>query len=424
MRSHNGLWVYEKENFDVTANESIEYWLSVEYFNLGYYMNKVVRVQDIMPEAELKTFGDMTTTAPLTTPVSIQTTKPADCEASVTTVNGKSVGCKNSIIFNEDFNSDNLKHWSFDTRFSDSAADAEFNVYEKRNETSYIRDGILVLKSELMTKLNTFDDTRIRIGNYNLQERCTPILTGNERECERQGSFGYILPPVTSSYLTTRNKFSFMYGKVQIRCRVARGDWLYSQILLQPIVSETTSLNSSRHLKILFVRGNENLVDGQDNVGGSRVYGGAVLSKNVKNNEKWLKSKEFPNDHLGNEFHVYELLWTPSQISLSIDGKSYGSLQSTLRESAIEAKIKSAVNWANNGPFDKEHFLSIMVAAGSVKNFYSINSSMVNGAEQKEKPWSDTDPRAEYSFYLARDKWYPTWIKPTLEVDYIKIFSV
>jgi hypothetical protein len=65
------------------------------------------------------------------------------------------------------------------------------------------------------------------------------------------------------------------------------------------------------------------------------------------------------------------------------------------------AKIKSAVNWANNGPFDKEvgvhvsgeksrvitirfqHFLSVSLAAGSVKNFYSLNGTL-------EKPWSDT----------------------------------
>jgi hypothetical protein len=58
--------------------------------------------------------------------------------------------------------------------------------------------------------------------------------------------------------------------------------------------------------------------------------------------------------HLGNDFHIYELLWMPSGISLSIDGINYGSLGSALRESAMTAKIKSAVNWASNGPFDKE----------------------------------------------------------------------
>lgn len=105
----------------------------------------------------------------------ISTTTPAQmaCEASVTTVNGKSVGCKNSIIFNEDFNSDNLKYWSRDTRFplDDSSADAEFNVYENRVETSFVRDDVLVVKSELLTKFPEFDDTRIRIGKYNLGDK-------------------------------------------------------------------------------------------------------------------------------------------------------------------------------------------------------------------------------------------------------------
>jgi hypothetical protein len=105
-------------------------------------------------------------------PISTTTTS-APCEASVSAVNGKSVGCKNSIIFNEDFNSDNLKNWNYDTRFplDDSSADAEFNVYEKRPETSFVRDNVLTLKSELLTKFPAFDDTRIRIGNYKLQER-------------------------------------------------------------------------------------------------------------------------------------------------------------------------------------------------------------------------------------------------------------
>jgi hypothetical protein len=106
-----------------------------------------------------------------------------------------------------------------------------------------------------------------------------------------------------------------MYGKVQVRCRVAIGDWIYArkknvisflfiikkknfqfdvlviqETILQP-VSRTHS-NSSEHLKVLFVRGNEKLVDGVQDVGGQRVYGGAVLSKNVKNRDLWLKVSE------------------------------------------------------------------------------------------------------------------------------------
>lgn len=131
-----------------------------------------------------------------------------------------------------------------------------------------------------------------------------------------------------------------------------------------------------------------------------------------------LQSKALPGNHLGNDFHIYELTWTPTEISLFIDGINYGSLNSNLRESAIAAKIKSAVNWANNGPFNEEvsairandlkikchqinviyfslrflhqHFLSIMVSAGSVKNFFSLNSTLMNGADGEPKPWNDT----------------------------------
>jgi hypothetical protein len=42
-------------------------------------------------------------------------------------------------------------------------------------------------------------------------------------------------------------------------------------------------------MKVMFMRGNELLSDGGIEVGGSRVYGGAILSKNPKNNLKWLK---------------------------------------------------------------------------------------------------------------------------------------
>jgi hypothetical protein len=59
-----------------------------------------------------------------------------------------------------------------------------------------------------------------------------------------------------------------------------------TEISLHPI---STAENSSQHLKVFFTRGNQLLKDGSEEVGGSRVYGGAVLSKNAKNFGKWLK---------------------------------------------------------------------------------------------------------------------------------------
>ena len=126
----------------------------------------MMNIKDIAPS-----FNEETTTAATTT--STTTEIPINCEVSVSTVNGKSVGCKNSIIFNEDFNSDNLKYWNFDTRYplDDMLSDAEFVVYEKRPETSFIRDSMLSLKAESLKRLLGFDDVRIRVGNYKLKER-------------------------------------------------------------------------------------------------------------------------------------------------------------------------------------------------------------------------------------------------------------
>lgn len=92
------------------------------------------------------------------------------CENSISTVNGKVV-CKNTLIFNEEFNAEMLKLWNYDTRFSSDLGDAEFVVYEKRPETSYIRDGKLTIKPELMTTFMGFDDARLRRGNYKLKEK-------------------------------------------------------------------------------------------------------------------------------------------------------------------------------------------------------------------------------------------------------------
>lgn len=44
-RTGNGLWIYEESGVEWSAFDTIEYWLSTEAADLGYYTNKIVRVQ-------------------------------------------------------------------------------------------------------------------------------------------------------------------------------------------------------------------------------------------------------------------------------------------------------------------------------------------------------------------------------------------
>lgn len=198
-----------------------------------------------------------------------------------------------------------------------------------------------------------------------------------------------------------------MYGKVEIRCRIPIGDWLYARkqihfksfhrVLLwawnkRSLISIRSLLRNHSSVGLNGVnkqfRAHESAVCARQREATGRSRGGrraaCLWRRNLieKSEKQWqmaqgevewlhwrrwrthitvgaffffiLQSKAFPKNHLGTDFHVYELMWTPSEISLFIDGINYGSLNSNLRESAMSAKIKSAVNWANNGPFDKE----------------------------------------------------------------------
>lgn len=133
--------------------------------------------------------------------------------------------CKDSLIFADEFD-DGLKKWNYETRFPLDTQDAEYNIYEKRSETSFIKENKLVIRPQLMTNVLDFDDRRIRSGEYNLGAACTPLENAVD-ECKKKANYGYIIPPVTSAFLNTRKKFSFQYGRVEIKAKLPVGDWIY-----------------------------------------------------------------------------------------------------------------------------------------------------------------------------------------------------
>lgn len=62
--------------------------------------------------------------------------------------------------------------------------------------------------------------------------RCT-VLQDYNQECRRKAEFARILPPIVSAKLTTRKSFSFKYGKVEIRAKLPKGNWLYPRKLFE-----------------------------------------------------------------------------------------------------------------------------------------------------------------------------------------------
>jgi len=64
-------------------------------------------------------------------------------------------------------------------------------------------------------------------GAYRLGDRCTAV-DSPEVECNiAQGSFYKIQPPVYSAQMHTRKSFGFKYGKIVVRAKLPKGDWLF-----------------------------------------------------------------------------------------------------------------------------------------------------------------------------------------------------
>lgn len=97
--------------------------------------------------------------------------------------------------------------------------------YQNSSELCYVKDGILNIAPKLLTDFDGFNEERLRTGELNLGPTCTE--TGNIQACVRRAELFRILPPIVSSRLQTKSTFSFKYGKVEIRAKLPKGDWIF-----------------------------------------------------------------------------------------------------------------------------------------------------------------------------------------------------
>lgn len=46
-------------------------------------------------------------------------------------------------------------------------------------------------------------------------------------ECSKQAEGFTILPPITTAKIRTKSSFVFTYGKIEIRAKFPKGDWIF-----------------------------------------------------------------------------------------------------------------------------------------------------------------------------------------------------
>lgn len=426
-KAKNGFWTFSDSSTRLKVGDRIYFWTYVEYFDgqskRGYPKDDQVFTvtvlihkppgQDRIPGGGSPFYTSTTTT----TTTSSTTTSSPDveptvnndiCEPAVTTINGGQSTCKGKLIFNEPFNAKiKSKYWNIENKLA-GKPDYEFVIYSDRPETIFVANNTLVIKPELAD--NIYGPGFVE-QSFDFKERCTGIA--GSLECRYKPDAGFILPPVLSAKMNTRNKFSFKYGKIEVRAKLPKGDWLYPILTLNPVHEEYGPDYESGQIRIAFSPGNDNY--------NQHVYGGIVLGPTTSARNYGMRQV---TRHVGwsSEFHRFGVIWKEDEITLTVNDKTYGTI---VPPAGGFSTLASMLNIKNSdrlqsgsalAPFDKEMYVTVGVGVGGF-----IFDDRTDGS----KPWKNGERLSFKKFHMAQPTWSRTWNKQSaLFVASIKIWAL
>ncbi len=243
--------------------------------------------------------------------------------------------------------------------------------------------------------------------------------------CERQsGAGGNVLNPVQSAAIRTANTFAFKYGRVEVRAKLPRGDWLWPAIWLMPQNGQYGNWPASGEVDIMESRGNAASYP----AGGCNQFSSTLHFGTDWAHDAYLTSHATytaPQGDLTTAFHTYGLFWNASLIQTYIDDPVNGVVLSVPINQSFYQRGGFAAQGFDNpwqdspnnaAPFDERFYLIINLAVGGTNGYFP--DSVGN------KPWSDTSQNAmdEFNQALASTV-YPTWTSP-FQIDSVNVWQL
>lgn len=424
-RARDGRWTFYDPQAKLKVGDTIYYWTYVDYFDgerkLGYVNDdREFVVQELIQltgngQGHGQGHGQGNNKKTTETPIIVPTTDtppirtdapPVQCNAySQTTVKGKHV-CKGQLIFEDNFLTLDRKKWKTENKIS--GPDYQFVIYMDFPDNVGVKNNNLYLKPTLAT--DRFGENFIN-EQVNLGRNCTGIP--GTPDCDKKAESFQILPPVISGRVKTKDTFAFRYGRIDIRAKLPKGNWIYPELFLQPVEFAYGLEYDSGQMRVAFSAGNTGL--------GNELQGGIILGTSEEARRYGMRKSINDEGAWSDDFHVYSLYWTPHVISLSVDGVSYGTIEPPaggFASKAMDLKTSAGQRWAtgeNFAPFDKEFYLSLGVGVGG----HSFPNDIPG------KPWKNRSPKNTLQFWQDKNTWRPTWsANSAMQVDYVKIWAL
>ncbi|KAJ3223235.1 hypothetical protein HK099_001370 [Clydaea vesicula] len=334
------------------------------------------------------------------------------------------------LKFQDDFDTFNLDIWKHEIQVG-GFGNGEFDMTVNSRENSYVKDGILhlvpTLTSEKIGEKQIFNNFTVNLIGQGCTgdtfEKC--VRTSNSTNSS-------VIPPIQSVRINTKNTVSLKYGKVEIRAKMPKGDWIWPAIWMLPKDSKYGPWPLSGEIDIMESRGNSRgyVLGGNEKFSSGLHWGpNPGLDRYLMTTTQYSKRLSSYSE----DFHTFGLEWTEKYILTWVDSPTRVVAYTAFDKPFFKRgyfpqyfgfNMSTVVDpWSQTGnpatPFDEEFFLVLNVAVGGTNGYFLDGS---NG-----KPWVDKAPSAESDFIKAKDTWLPTWDKNPdnrgMSIDWIKVWD-
>lgn len=168
--------------------------------------------------------------------------------------------------------------------------------------------------------VGTFSSCFFSSESYTILILCSSCTNPSFYGCERTGSVSLILNPVRSARVRTIDSFAFKYGKVEISAKLPAGDWLSSLITFVPKDNVYGAWPQSGEIKVVQSKGNREMIQNGVNIGSEQVQSmlhfGPYAALDGWQSAQFSRNSKAGNG-FNNDFHRYQMEWTPGKLWFS-----------------------------------------------------------------------------------------------------------
>jgi hypothetical protein len=345
------------------------------------------------------------------------------------------------LIFQDEFNKLDFSVWEHELTLAGDG-NGSFQQYTNNRTNTFVRNGILYIKPTLTSAVigegavQGNPSTTIDLSSLEPAMQCTgPKFFG----CSRTSTPDIYLNPIQSAAIRTAHSFSFKYGRMEVRAKLPRGDWIWPAIWLLPRWAEYGEWPMSGEIDIMESRGNHPGYSGK----GSDYFGSTLHYGPYWPQDRYdltHKDYQLPNGQsFADDFHIFGLYWDSTGLYTYLDNDSNRVLtvnwtqptpnNNYFYDTANFGSLNAANPWkysSNRGaPFDQEYYIIFDVAVGgSNDGVLGSNSYFPVNSVNPARPWSNNQ-FAMRDFWNNRAQWLPTWQGDdvALQIDYVRVWQ-